>query len=78
MNQSQKKLNIRERMFKRIFIAGDRYRSFVDWISGLCRFTISVTLPLFLLGLIFYVGFGSSPENLAGLKSAFRIMFLLI
>jgi potassium uptake TrkH family protein len=61
-----------------MFIAGDRYWLFVDWISGLCRFIITITLSLFILGLIFYVGFGSSPENLTGIKSAFRIMFAVI
>jgi potassium uptake TrkH family protein len=65
-------------MFKRIFVAGDRYRSFASSISGICRFIVTVTLSLFLLGLIFYIGFGSTPENLGGLKSAFRMMFVVI
>jgi len=78
MNQDHKRLNIRERIFKWIFLAGDWYRSFVSLVSGFCSFTVTVTLSLFILGLIFYVGFGGSPENLAGLKSAFRIMFAVI
>jgi trk system potassium uptake protein TrkH len=78
MNNSRNKLNIRERIFKWFFIAGDSYRSFASSISGLCRFIVSVTLSLFILGLIFYLGFGSTPENLEGLKSAFRIMFVVI
>ena len=78
MDKSQKNLNIRERMFKRIFVAGDWYRSFASSVSGLCRFIVTVTLSLFLLGLIFYLGFGSTPENLEGLKAAFRIMFAVI
>jgi len=78
MNKSRNSLNIRERMFKRIFVAGDRYRSFISSVSGLCRFIVTVTLSLFLLGVIFYLGFGSTPENLGGLRSAFRIMFVVI
>jgi trk system potassium uptake protein TrkH len=78
MNKPRKNLNIRERMFKRIFVAGDRYRSFVSSISGLCRFIVTVTLSLFLLGVIFYLGFASTPENLRGLRPAFRIMFFVI
>lgn len=78
MNKPRKTLNIRERMFKRIFVAGDRYRSFASSISGICRFIVTVTLSLFLLGVIFYLGFGSTPENLGGLRSAFRIMFFVI
>jgi len=78
MDNSRKNLNIRERMFKRIFIAGDRYRSFASSVSSLCRFVVTATLSLFLLGVIFYLGFGSTPENLGGLRSAFRIMFAVI
>jgi len=78
MNQDKKKLNIRERMFKWIFLAGDSYKLFINWFCGFSSFIITVTLSLFTLGLIFYIGFGSTPENLAGLKSGFRIMFLLI
>lgn len=78
MNQDKKRLNIRERMFKWIFLAGDSYRLFVDWLCGFCRFISIVTFSLFILGLIFYIGFGYSPENLAGLKSTFRLMFLVI
>src|SRR4030043_602521 len=78
MNQNKKRLNIRERMFKWIFFAGDSYRLFVDWLCGFCRFISIVTFSLFILGLIFYIGFGNSPENLAGLKSTFRLMFLVI
>lgn len=78
MNKPKNNLNIRERIFKRIFVAGDWYRSFSYSISSLCRFIVTVTLSLFLLGGIFYLGFGSTPENLVGLKSAFRIMFVVI
>jgi trk/ktr system potassium uptake protein len=78
MTKAYKKLNIRERIFKWIFLAGDWYKSFASVVSGFCSFTVTITLFLFILGLIFYVGFGSSPENLAGLKSTFRIMFVVI
>lgn len=78
MNQAHRKPNIRERIFKWLFIAGDKYKSFVASVSGLCRFLVTVTLALFILGLIFYVGFSSSPENLEGLKGAFKIMFAVI
>jgi hypothetical protein len=61
MDQSQKKLNIRERIFKWIFIKGDRYKLFVSWFSGFCGFINPVTFSLLILGLEFYVGFGNSP-----------------
>lgn len=78
MKNSQKKLNIRERVFKWIFRAGDVYRLFSDWLTGLCRFCFSVSLILFLIGSIFYIGFASSSADIEGMKSAFRILFLLL
>ncbi len=78
MKNSQKKLNIRERIFKWIFRAGDVYSVFSDWLTGLCRFCFSVSLILFLIGSIFYIGFASSSAEIDGMKSTFRILFLLI
>jgi len=78
MNQGQKKLNIRERIFKYIFIAGDRYRIFLRWLTGFCSFIIIVSLTLFILGIIFYIGFGNTEQNTIGLKYAFRVIFLLV
>jgi potassium uptake TrkH family protein len=78
MNRKKQMLNIRERIFKWFFIAVDRYRQFVEWFSRLCRFLIDVTFALFILGIIFYVGFGNTSEISEGLKSAFRIMFTVI
>lgn len=78
MNKTHRKLNIQERIFKWLFRTGDTYKLFINQLSGLCRFIITVTLSLFVLGLVFYVGFGISPENLAGLRSAFRIIFVVI
>lgn len=78
MKNSQKKLSIRERIFKWIFRAGDVYRIFSDWLTGLCRFCFSVSLILFLIGSIFHLGFASSSADIDGMKSAFRILFLLM
>ncbi len=78
MKRANKRPNIRERIFKLMFVAGDKYKSFVALVSGLCRFLFTVTLILFILGLIFWIGFSSSPENLEGLNAAFRIMFGVI
>lgn len=61
-----------------MFIAGDRYKSFAASVSSICRFAVTLTLILFILGMIFYLGFASSPENLEGLRAAFRIMFAVI
>ena len=73
-----KKLTIRERIYKWLFLASDGYKSSVKWLSGICRFCFSVTLFLFLIAFIFYFGFSSSAENLAGLRLTFRGMFLIL
>lgn len=78
MKGKENKPNIRERMFKLLFLAGDRYRQFAGWICDLCRFLINVAYALFIPGFIFYAGFGNSPEIISGLKSAFRILFIII
>jgi trk system potassium uptake protein len=77
MDQNQKKLNIRERIFKMFFIAGDWYKLFLEFLFGLCRFVMIVALSAFILGLIFYIGFNNSEEITVGLRKGFRIIFLL-
>jgi trk system potassium uptake protein len=78
MNQNKMKLNIRERIFKMFFIAGDWYKLFLEFFFGLCRFVLIVALTAFILGLIFYIGFSNSEEITIGLRKGFRIIFLLV
>lgn len=78
MKKSGKRLNLRERIYKQIFVTGDRLKVITAWINRFCRFCFTVSFFLFILGSVFYIGFASSPENLAGLKSAFRILFLFL
>jgi potassium uptake TrkH family protein len=61
-----------------MFVAVDRYKAFLKWFSGFCRFILIVSLTLFILGLIFYIGFRNSEENSLGLKYSFRVIFLLV
>ncbi len=72
------KHKLREKIFKWIFLTGDKYRLFITWFSGLCRFCFTVTLSLFILSFIFYIGFARLPENIEGLKTAFRYLFLFL
>jgi trk system potassium uptake protein len=78
MNQIRKKLNIRERIFKLFFIAGDWYKLFFKWFNGICRFVLFVSLTLFILGLIFFIGFSNSAQSTIGLVKGFRVIFLLV
>jgi len=65
-------------MFKLLFLAGDRYRQFTRLTCNLSRFLINVAYFLFIPGFIFYAGFRNSPEIISGLKSAFRVLFIVI
>ncbi len=78
IHQSGKRQKLREKVYKWIFLTSDKYRLFITWLSGLCRFCFTVSLFLFLLSFIFYIGFARSPENISGLKTAFRFLFLLL
>ncbi len=78
MSQIQRKQDIRERIFKMFFIAGDWYKVFLKWFTGFCRFVMIISLLAFVLGLIFYIGFRNSEESSIGIRHGFRIIFLLV
>jgi len=78
MSPNKEKLRIREQLFKKLFLAGDRYNSFIGGFSRFCHFCISVTLTLFLIAFIFYIGFSYSEKNSIVLRSTFRIIFLIL
>ena len=78
MSQIQRKQNIRERIFKLFFVAGDWYKLFLIWFSGFCRFVMIISLLGFVLGLIFYIGFRNSEESSIGIRHGFRVIFLLV
>ena len=72
------RLSIRERIFKLIFVAGDKYKSMLRWLEDLSRFVLIISISLFLIGFLLYVGFIVSEESLTGIRAAFRILFVLI
>jgi len=78
MNPDDEKLKIRERLFKRLFLAGDRLKSFLEWIIRACRVSFILTLFLFFITFIFYIGFPHSEETILRLRSTFRIFFLIL
>ncbi len=71
-------MKIREKIFKLLFIAGDKYKIFVVWFNGVCRFFLITALFLFVLSFIFYIGFHYSPETHEGLQTVFRVLFLIL
>ena len=78
MTGNRTRLSIRERIYKVFFVAGDRYKSIVRFLDDLSRFVLVVSISLFLIGFVFYVGFTVSEESLKGIMAAFRVLFLVI
>lgn len=78
MTGNRTRLSIRERIYKVVFVAGDRYKSIVRWLDDLSRFVLVISISLFLIGFVFYVGFMVSEENLKWIREAFRILFVVI
>ena len=78
MRSDDEKLKIRERLFKRLFLVSDRLKSFFPWLIRFCRFCLIGTLFLFFIAFIYYIGFTNSEETILRLRSAFRILFLIL
>ncbi len=78
MSQNDEKLKAEERIFKILFVVGDRYKSFTGWFKGFCRLGFSLTFFLFLIAFLFYIGFINSEENSRMLRSMFRILFFIL
>jgi len=68
----------REQRFKLLFKAGDLLRSSVVWMVKVSRVTFTITLILFFISFLFYIGFPTSEDNLKRLISIFRILFLIL
>jgi potassium uptake TrkH family protein len=78
MNPADKKIRIRERLFKRFFLVVDRLKIFFEWTGRVCRFIFFLTLVLFFIAFLFFIGFTYSEETALRLRSIFRIFFLII
>lgn len=71
-------LKIREKIFKKLFLAGDFYRAFAAGMARFCRFVFIITLFLFILTLIFYIGFSFPQSDLPMIDSSFRIFLIVM
>jgi trk system potassium uptake protein len=78
MSKLDRKLKIREKVFRWFFLASDKYKTFIFWINGICRFFLTITMLLFILCFLFYIGFNYSPATAEGLLSVFRSSFLIL
>ena len=78
MGKYNPKLKINEKFFRWFFLAGDRYRIFISLASRICSFFFSITLFLVILCFLFFIGFNYSPKTSEGLRSAFRISFIIL
>jgi trk system potassium uptake protein len=78
MNTNDERFKIQERLFKKIFLTGDRLKVFIRLFIGFCSFCFKITLFLFLIVFIFYIGFTNTEESILKLRTAFRILFLIL
>ena len=78
MAKKNLKISVREKVFRWFFLAGDRFRAFYAWMSGLCRFFFTVSFLLFILLFIYYIGYNYSSETSEGLTAAFKVIFLTL
>lgn len=78
MSPDDKKIKIREQIYKWLFLAGDRFKSSIVWFNRICRFCFIVTLFLFFITFVFYIGFTITEESILKLRSTFRILFLIL
>lgn len=78
MNPNDEKLKNREILFKRLFLVNDKLKSFVIVFIRLCRTLLTITLLVFFIAFTFYIGIVNAEEDILRLRSAFRILFLMV
>jgi len=67
-----------EKLFKRLFLLIDKLRTIEKWFIGFCRLVSAVTLLLFIIAFTFYIGVVNLESDFLRLRSAFRLMFLIL
>jgi len=78
MSPDKKDQKEREDLFRWLFLAGDRFKSYIVYINRFCRFCFIVSLLLFFISFVLYIGFTISEESILKLRATFRILFLIL
>jgi trk system potassium uptake protein len=78
MNSDEQKQKIRERLFRLAFLAGDKIKSTGEFLIRFCHFCFVVTLVLFCISFVLYIGFDISEITIFKIRSVFRIIFLIL
>jgi trk system potassium uptake protein len=78
MENEDKKQNIREKIFKILLYSGDRLRMLTRIFEAIIRFIFSLTIIMFLLMFIYYIGFIHAEESISKMTVAFRSMLLIL
>jgi trk system potassium uptake protein TrkH len=78
MNPDELKQKSREKLFRWVFLAGDKYKSSGELFIRFCRFCFIVTLVLFVISFVFYIGIANNEVYILKIRSAFRIIFLIL
>lgn len=67
-----------EKIFKFLLYTGDRLRIFLKYLESISLFLFSLTVFLFILMFIYYIGFDHSSENIRKMAVSFRITLQLM
>lgn len=78
MNSNKENLRFQESHFKRLFLMSDRYKSFVRLFIRFCRTLLTLSLLVFFVAFTFYIGVVNTEKDILKLRSAFRIIFLIV
>jgi trk system potassium uptake protein len=78
MYKDNPKFNIKEKFFRWLFIASDQYRLVTSMLSGLCRFFFIISLFIFIICFLFFIGFAYPLRTEEALMSAIRVSFFII
>lgn len=76
--QKRKFINIREKIFKQVFIATDYLKQLASWLSGLSLFVFSVSAIFFILLFFFHIGFFQPELHAIDLVSNYKLIFLAL
>ncbi|MGB8491894.1 MAG: hypothetical protein WCE64_12630, partial [Bacteroidales bacterium] len=67
-----RRLKKTEKIFKKLYILGDRFKEFIVRLSDFCRFGFFLSAVLFIVVFIYFIGFEKSAGNIRDCVVSFR------
>ncbi len=69
---------LKEKIYKSLFIAGDKIKQLAGWLKRLCHAVFILTSVYFIIVLIFYTGFPQSEYVITNPANTFRSLFFIL